>query len=132
MESETTRAKSRARVVGGIFRWQPTTAEAPIRYAVVQGRHSEIWSFPKGHAKRGETLEETARREIEEETGWSVLPAASGSRRVASVRYFMYEFEEYRAIDPRDRKEIKDARWMTREELREVQVNRGVAEYLKL
>jgi len=128
---ENTRAKSRARVVGGIFRALPNVSDAPIRYAVVQGRQSDIWSFPKGHAKRGETLEETARREIEEETGWTVLPPASGSRRVASVRYFLYDFEECRAIEPRDKREIKDARWMTREELQCVQVNRGVAEYLK-
>lgn len=122
-------------MVGGIFRAHPKTSNQPnaaIRYAVVLGRQSNRWSFPKGHAKRGETLEETARREIEEETGWKVLPSASGSRRVASVRYFLYDFEECRPIEPKDKKEIKDARWMTREELQCVQVNRGVAEYLKL
>lgn len=29
----------------------------------------EYWGFPKGHVERGEKLEETARREIKEETG---------------------------------------------------------------
>ena len=29
------------------------------------------WTFPKGHMEKGETLEETARREISEETGIS-------------------------------------------------------------
>ncbi|MCD6500597.1 NUDIX domain-containing protein [bacterium] len=27
------------------------------------------WGFPKGHIEKGETIEETARREVEEETG---------------------------------------------------------------
>lgn len=31
------------------------------------------WSFPKGHMEEGETEEETARREIKEETGLDVL-----------------------------------------------------------
>ena len=32
-------------------------------------QHSKRWDLPKGHAERGETLEETALRETEEETG---------------------------------------------------------------
>ena len=28
------------------------------------------WTFPKGHAEPGETSEETALREVQEETGW--------------------------------------------------------------
>lgn len=34
---------------------------------------SGYWSFPKGHMEEGETEEETARREIKEETGLDVL-----------------------------------------------------------
>ena len=34
---------------------------------------SGYWSFPKGHFEEGETEEETARREIKEETGLDVL-----------------------------------------------------------
>ena len=30
---------------------------------------SGYWSFPKGHVENGETEEETAKREIKEETG---------------------------------------------------------------
>lgn len=49
------------------------------------------WDFPKGHIERGETLFDTARREIEEETGLSgitFLPAFK-----ERVRYF-YKWQE--------------------------------------
>ena len=36
---------------------------------------SGYWSFPKGHVENGETEEETAKREIKEETGLSVTNA---------------------------------------------------------
>jgi diadenosine hexaphosphate hydrolase (ATP-forming) len=29
-----------------------------------------VWTFPKGHLEPGETAEEAALREVEEETGW--------------------------------------------------------------
>ncbi len=34
-----------------------------------QGQNKDYFDFPKGHIEEGETEEETARREIEEETG---------------------------------------------------------------
>lgn len=41
-----------------------------IEYLVI--KHSKgHWSFPKGHIEKGETKLETARREVEEETGIS-------------------------------------------------------------
>ncbi len=32
----------------------------------------KIWSFPKGHMEQGETVEQTALREVKEETGYTV------------------------------------------------------------
>ena len=40
---------------------------------LVRSIKSGHWSFPKGHVEEGETEEETARREIKEETGLDVL-----------------------------------------------------------
>ncbi len=40
---------------------------------LVKSIKSGHWSFPKGHMEEGETEEETARREIKEETGVDVL-----------------------------------------------------------
>lgn len=40
-----------------------------IRYLLIKNRRSSNWSFPKGHVEDGETLLQTARREVLEETG---------------------------------------------------------------
>lgn len=39
------------------------------KYLLIKNKRSNHWGFPKGHIERGETKEETARREVLEETG---------------------------------------------------------------
>lgn len=39
---------------------------------LISRKDEDIWSFPKGHAEDGETLEEVALREIKEETGYEI------------------------------------------------------------
>jgi len=41
--------------------------------ALVRNRKETLWFFPKGHLEDGESNEEAARREIEEETGLTHL-----------------------------------------------------------
>ncbi len=43
-----------------------------IRYLLIRNRRSAHWGFPKGHVEPGETEEETAIREVLEETGLHV------------------------------------------------------------
>ena len=43
-----------------------------IRYLLIRNRRSAHWGFPKGHVEPGETDEETAIREVAEETGLSI------------------------------------------------------------
>lgn len=52
------------------------------------------WSFPKGHVEKGETTEETVRREVREETGITTLEFLSGFKH--TIRYFIKIGEEKR------------------------------------
>src|SRR6202043_2639042 len=54
------------RAAGGVVR---RNGRGAMRVAVVHRPGYDDWSFPKGKVDRGETLEETALREVEEETG---------------------------------------------------------------
>ena len=45
------------------------------------------WSFAKGHIEKGETTEETVRREVREETGITKLALVPGFKQ--TIRYFI-------------------------------------------
>lgn len=45
------------------------------------------WSFAKGHVEKGETTEETVRREVKEETGIINIDFVSGFKQ--TIRYFV-------------------------------------------
>ena len=55
------------RAAGGVVR--RNGSRGAMRVAIVHRPGYDDWSFPKGKVDRGETLEETALREVEEETG---------------------------------------------------------------
>lgn len=40
-----------------------------VRYLLIKNKRSANWGFPKGHIENGETKEDTAKREVLEETG---------------------------------------------------------------
>jgi len=53
--------------------------EGELRFLLIKNRRSTNWGFPKGHVENYETAEQTARREIREETGLRIrlLPGFS-------------------------------------------------------
>ncbi len=46
----------------------------------------DYWDFPKGHVEKNENLKETAKREIEEETGLKEIEFVEGFKK--TIKYF--------------------------------------------
>ena len=117
-------------IYGGILH---TIYEGVDYYALVQGRHTGKWSFPKGHLQHGETGPECALREIAEETG---LDEVDHARSIGTLflhygTYYLYECSGFDPLLPRDQKEIVHAKWMTLEEMRGVSLNADVSQFRK-
>jgi 8-oxo-dGTP diphosphatase len=78
------------------------------------------WSFPKGKAEPGESDEECALREVEEETGLRcVLGEEAGVTRYVDSRGRNKEVRYFRmtsAGDARAQNEVDEVRWATPDE----------------
>ncbi len=86
-----TGTRSNVKVVsagGLVFRETGDLIETLLCARVRPGYHGEdaplTWRLPKGTPERGETVEQTARREVQEETGVHVNVLAP----ITSIRYF--------------------------------------------
>ncbi|MDR3547780.1 MAG: NUDIX hydrolase [Candidatus Pacebacteria bacterium] len=104
--------------------------------ALVQRKNGDgAWLFPKGHLEAGETDEDTARREIREETGLTDLEYIGdlgtyerppidkdGSYRVDEVKeihMYLFAAPPSAALAPEMTEEIGAARWFPYRELAE-------------
>lgn len=58
-----------------------TNTDQGRKYLLIRNKRSAHWGFPKGHVEKGETNEETAKREVLEETGIeiSIIPGFAES-----------------------------------------------------
>jgi len=82
------------------------------REVVLAGRHADgTWVFPKGTPDKGEEIEDTALREVEEETG---LRCELGEL-VGATRYGLKEVRYFRMTcegEPRAQNEVDEVRWV--------------------
>jgi len=117
--------KSRPKVHGGIL----YVSTEPVRFALVQGRHTGKWSFPKGHPQDGEAPITTALREIEEETGIHELPTPSTTYRIGYGNYFAFPLPTAVPLVPNDRDEIMNVAWVTLDEMEQMQLNIDVNQF---
>jgi len=117
-------------IYGGILH---TVYEDVDYYALVQGRHTGKWSFPKGHLQLGETGPECALREIAEETGMDEVDheKSIGTLFLHYGTYYLYECSGFDPLLPRDQKEIVHAKWMTLEDMSKVPLNADVSQFRK-
>lgn len=93
-------------------------AGGTLKYLLIRHVNGGHWSFPKGHVEAGENEEQTALREIREETGLNVT-LDPGFRRITSyspaegvwknVIYFAAEATDLRLVT--QAAEILEAGW---------------------
>lgn len=109
------------RAAGGVVR---RAGGAGPEVLLVHRPRYDDWTFPKGKAHAGETDEETALREVAEETGLSCvlgqeLPSTSyrdGRGRRKLVRYWTMRVESG-SFEPHD--EVDEIAWLSHEEAEE-------------
>lgn len=113
---------------GGILRTRQGQTQ---KYALVQGRYTGKWSFPKGHANKDESPINCSTREISEETSIDSLPDPVNYIRVGHGHYYIFDLEDEVQLVPRDTNEIMNTRWATVEEMRQMSLNADASIYLR-
>jgi 8-oxo-dGTP pyrophosphatase MutT (NUDIX family) len=93
--------------------------------AVIRPHGRLLWALPKGHVDPGETPEQTATREVREETGLTATLVASlgeiryvyqfrGQRIFKRVHFYLFRYQagELGVLPPGPRVEVDEARWV--------------------
>lgn len=93
--------------------------------AVIRPHGRNLWALPKGHVDPGETPEQTAAREVREETGLIATLVASlgeiryvyqfrGQRIFKRVHFYLFRYQagELGVLPPGPRVEVDEARWV--------------------
>jgi len=88
---------------------------------VANGYDGMVWSFGKGRPEPGESAEETALREVQEETGWKAeiirrLPGEFLGGSSVNTYFLMRPVEDTGDFG----KETSEVRWVSPEEAREL------------
>jgi 8-oxo-dGTP diphosphatase len=124
MSADATLPTAPVRAAGGVV-WRRNGA-GPVEILLVHRPRYGDWSLPKGKCDKGESDEDCALREVEEETGFSCrlgaeLPSTSyydNKDRPKVVRYWAMEpLSGEGKFSPND--EIDDIRWLPAGEARQ-------------
>jgi ADP-ribose pyrophosphatase YjhB (NUDIX family) len=112
--------KAKSKVYGAILKYSVANR---VSYALVQGRYTGKWSFPKGHSDGDESPYQCALREVNEETGITVLPNPIDFVKIGFGNYYIFEVNEEYELKPHDMNEIMNTKWVTLEEMKEMSLN---------
>lgn len=105
--------------------------DGQIKYALVQGRYTGKWSFPKGHANEGEAPLACTLREVTEETGLETLPEPIEYIQVGYGNYHVFHLPHPLPLQPHDTNEIMDTRWVTLEEMHSLSLNADASMFIR-
>ena len=105
------------------------------------GKPEGVWALPKGLVHRGESSEETALREVAEETGVQARSLGKlgdvryvytweGRRIFKVVSFFLLRYSRGRLdeLAPEQRREVAEARWLPLAEAEQLLAYRGERE----
>lgn len=117
------------RTFGGILIHTKPSGETV--YALVQGRATGKWSFPKGHSNPDEATLACAKREIAEETSIEQLPKYTNYIKMGYGHYYIFNLSEQLPLVARDTKEVMDTMWATLEEMKQLPLNADASLFVK-
>jgi 8-oxo-dGTP pyrophosphatase MutT (NUDIX family) len=100
-------------------------------YALVQGRSTGKWSFPKGHANPEESPFDCVCREIKEEIGCIKLPMPTTSMPLQVGYYYIYDVDSEFELKPQDTNEVGAAGWFTVDEIRKMSTNVDISHFIQ-
>jgi ADP-ribose pyrophosphatase YjhB (NUDIX family) len=100
--------------------------------ALVRGRKSGKWSFPKGHGNTNETPLEASTRELKEETGVDMSCQQPHNRwQTNSGTYFVFCVNGRPELEPEDTCEIMDTMWVSLHRLQHINGNKDITTFCK-
>jgi len=120
----------KSKVYGAIMRYKDKNTNK-VYYALIQGRYTGKWSFPKGHSKKGEEPYDCVMREIFEETGIIHLPNSVEDQRIGFGHYYIFDVEIKYNLQPQDKNEVMNTIWVSLEEMNGMKLNVDASYFLK-
>jgi len=98
--------------------------------AVIRGRATGKWSFPKGHGNSHELPLEACIRELKEETGINMIGVTPDNEiRFKSGTYFVFYLDEKLPLSPEDKVEVMDSMWVPIHRLSYLVGNRDIVSF---
>jgi 8-oxo-dGTP pyrophosphatase MutT (NUDIX family) len=127
-QSESKEKTPRPKIFGGIL----CTHHSGVKeYALVQGRYTGKWSFPKGHSNVDEMPIECTRREVWEETGIETLPDPVEYLKIGYGYYYLFILPSKYELFPHDTNEIIKTAWVSMEDMKSMELNADVNQFVR-